>query len=73
MSGEEWSECAKKGLAVKTKKGDALLFYRWHLPPFTSPGLPPTLQFPFPFPFRLFGQLKHWLTVFLPQFVHHEK
>eukprot|EP00884_Botryococcus_braunii_P010480 jgi/Botrbrau1/19433/Bobra.0338s0056.1 len=27
VHGEEWSECARKGLAVKTKKGDALLFY----------------------------------------------
>ena len=28
VSGPEWSECAAKGLAVKTRKGDALLFYR---------------------------------------------
>ena len=28
VSGPEWSECASKGLAVKTRKGDALLFYR---------------------------------------------
>ncbi len=28
VTGPEWSECAKQGLAVKTKKGDALLFYR---------------------------------------------
>eukprot|EP00884_Botryococcus_braunii_P003573 jgi/Botrbrau1/13216/Bobra.9_1s0007.1 len=27
VSGKGWSECAKKGLAVKTRKGDALLFY----------------------------------------------
>ena len=27
-SGREWSACAKKGLAVKSIKGDALLFYR---------------------------------------------
>ncbi|KAJ9525758.1 hypothetical protein QJQ45_003420 [Haematococcus lacustris] len=26
-SGPEWSECAKKGLAVKTLRGDALMFY----------------------------------------------
>lgn len=29
VAGGEWSECAKQGLAVKTYKGDALLFYRW--------------------------------------------
>ena len=28
VSGPEWSECASKGLAVKTRRGDALLFYR---------------------------------------------
>ncbi len=28
VTGPEWSDCAKQGLAVKTKKGDALLFYR---------------------------------------------
>ena len=28
VAGGEWSECANKGLAVKTFKGDALLFYR---------------------------------------------
>ena len=28
VAGGEWSECAKQGLAVKTFKGDALLFYR---------------------------------------------
>ena len=27
MSGSEWSDCAKQGLAVKTFKGDALMFY----------------------------------------------
>ena len=27
VSGPEWSECAKQGLAVKTFKGDALMFY----------------------------------------------
>eukprot|EP00884_Botryococcus_braunii_P010482 jgi/Botrbrau1/19435/Bobra.0338s0058.2 len=27
VDGEGWSECARKGLAVKTRKGDALLFY----------------------------------------------
>jgi prolyl 4-hydroxylase len=27
VKGSEWSDCAKKGLAVKTYKGDALLFY----------------------------------------------
>ena len=26
--GEQWSECARRGLAVKTQKGDALLFFR---------------------------------------------
>uniref|UniRef100_A0A7S3QKD7 procollagen-proline 4-dioxygenase n=1 Tax=Dunaliella tertiolecta TaxID=3047 RepID=A0A7S3QKD7_DUNTE len=26
-TGPEWSECAQKGLAVKAKRGDALLFY----------------------------------------------
>lgn len=31
VTGPEWSECAKKGLAVKTRKGDALLFFRWVL------------------------------------------
>ena len=25
--GSGWSDCAKKGLAVKSKRGDALLFY----------------------------------------------
>ena len=33
VSGPEWSECASKGLAVKTRKGDALLFYRCACPP----------------------------------------
>lgn len=28
VTGPEWSECAKQGLAVKTKRGDALLFFR---------------------------------------------
>ena len=28
VSGEEWSECARGGNAVKAVKGDALLFYR---------------------------------------------
>jgi len=27
VSGDEWSDCAKKGLAVKAVRGDALLFY----------------------------------------------
>ena len=27
MSGPEWSDCAKKGLAVKAFKGDAVMFY----------------------------------------------
>lgn len=27
VDGAQWSECAKRGLAVKTMKGDALLFY----------------------------------------------
>jgi len=27
VSGPEWSDCAKKGLAVKAKKGNALFFY----------------------------------------------
>lgn len=27
VSGDEWSDCAKKGLAVKPVQGDALLFY----------------------------------------------
>lgn len=27
VTGPEWSECAKKGLAVKTTRGDALLFF----------------------------------------------
>lgn len=27
VSGPEWSDCAKRGLAVKAVKGDALLFY----------------------------------------------
>ena len=26
--GDQWSDCAKRGLAVKTQKGDALLFFR---------------------------------------------
>jgi prolyl 4-hydroxylase len=26
-TGPEWSDCAKRGLAVKAFKGDALLFY----------------------------------------------
>ena len=29
VEGEQWSECARRGLAVKTQKGDALLFFRW--------------------------------------------
>ena len=28
VSGPGWSECALRGLAVKAKKGNALLFYR---------------------------------------------
>ena len=28
VTGPEWSTCAKAGLAVKTRKGDALLFFR---------------------------------------------
>ncbi len=28
MSGPEWSDCAKKGLAVKAFRGDAVMFYR---------------------------------------------
>ena len=28
VSGPGWSECAAKGLAVKARKGNALLFYR---------------------------------------------
>jgi prolyl 4-hydroxylase len=28
VEGEQWSECARRGLAVKTQKGDALLFFR---------------------------------------------
>ena len=28
VSGPGWSECARGGAAVKTTKGDALLFYR---------------------------------------------
>lgn len=28
VTGPEWSDCAKQGLAVKTKRGDALLFFR---------------------------------------------
>lgn len=36
VSGPEWSDCAKKGLAVKTRKGDALLFFRWRAPPSPS-------------------------------------
>ncbi len=27
VTGEEWSECAKRGLAVKPFKGDAVMFY----------------------------------------------
>jgi prolyl 4-hydroxylase len=27
VSGEGWSECAKRGLAVKAVRGDALMFY----------------------------------------------
>jgi hypothetical protein len=27
VSGEAWSECAKRGLAVKPVRGDALMFY----------------------------------------------
>ena len=26
-TGPEWSECARKGLAVKTFRGDAIMFY----------------------------------------------
>lgn len=29
VTGPEWSDCAKQGLGVKTKKGDALLFFRY--------------------------------------------
>ena len=29
VQGDEWSDCAKRGLAVKAKKGDALLFFRY--------------------------------------------
>ena len=28
VSGAEWSPCARQGLAVKPRRGDALLFYR---------------------------------------------
>ena len=28
VEGEQWSECARRGMAVKTQKGDALLFFR---------------------------------------------
>lgn len=35
VTGPEWSECAKAGLAVKTRKGDALFFYR-QASPFTE-------------------------------------
>ena len=28
VQGDEWSDCAKRGLAVKTTRGDALLFFR---------------------------------------------
>ena len=28
VTGPEWSDCAQRGLAVKAKKGDALLFFR---------------------------------------------
>ena len=28
VSGPGWSECAREGLAVKPRRGDALLFYR---------------------------------------------
>ena len=31
VSGPEWSACAKQGLAVKPRRGDALLFYRYSL------------------------------------------
>ncbi len=27
VTGDEWSDCAKRGLAVKAVKGNALLFY----------------------------------------------
>lgn len=27
VSGPEWSDCAQRGLAVKTVRGDALMFY----------------------------------------------
>ena len=27
--GDQWSDCAKRGLAVKTTRGDALLFFRY--------------------------------------------
>ena len=30
VEGPEWSECAKKGLAVKSVRGNALLFYSLH-------------------------------------------
>ena len=29
VEGDSWSDCAKKGLAVHTTKGDALLFFRY--------------------------------------------
>ena len=28
VQGDQWSACAKRGLAVKAAKGDALLFFR---------------------------------------------
>lgn len=28
VTGNQWSDCAKRGLAVKTQRGDALLFFR---------------------------------------------
>ncbi|KAK9805139.1 hypothetical protein WJX72_001482 [[Myrmecia] bisecta] len=30
VSGPEWSDCAQQGLAVKTRRGDALLFFSLH-------------------------------------------
>ena len=29
VSGPQWSECARGGAAVKARRGDALLFYRY--------------------------------------------
>ncbi|MCD7456910.1 putative prolyl 4-hydroxylase 6 [Datura stramonium] len=35
--GEDWSDCAKNGYAVKPRKGDALLFFSLHLDATTDP------------------------------------